>query len=116
MLDYQDYRYILQDTGTLFVGAKFTFGDIAKEEEIPFKFRSIVMRHLMTEVDNEDTFESVFYYMKPEGYLYEVFLQLRAKVKPHGRASACVSSSSMCCPLHPCRICCGCIRAPTATT
>ncbi len=81
MLDYQDYRYILQDTGTLYVGAKFTFGDIAKEEEIPFKFRSIVMRHLMTEVDKEDTFESVFYYMKPEGYLYEVFLQLRAKIK-----------------------------------
>ena len=81
MLDYQDYRYILQDTGTLFVGAKFSFGDIAKEEEVPFKFRSIVMRHLLNEVDTEDTFESVFYYMKPEGYLYEVFLQLRAKVK-----------------------------------
>ena len=81
MLDYQDYRYILQDTGTLFVGAKFSFGDIAKEEEIPFKFGSIVMRHLLTEVDKEDTFESIFYYMKPEGYLYEVFLQLRTKVK-----------------------------------
>lgn len=81
MLDYQDYRYILQDTGTLYVGAKFSFGDIAKEEEIPFKFRSIVMRHLVAEVDKEDTFESVFYYMKPEGYLYEVFLQLRTKVK-----------------------------------
>lgn len=81
MLDYQDYRYILQDAGTLYVGAKFNFGDIAKEEEIPFKFRSIVMRHTMSEVDGEDTFESVFYYMKPEGYLYEVFLQLRTKVK-----------------------------------
>ena len=81
MLDYQDYRYILQDAGTLYVGAKFSFGDLAKEEEIPFKFRSIVMRHLMTEVDQEDTFESVFYYMQPEGYLYEVFLQLRAKIK-----------------------------------
>ncbi len=81
MLDYQDYRYILQDTGTLFVGAKFSFGDIAKEEEIPFKFRSIVMRHLLNEVDNDDTFESVFYYMKPDGYLYEVFLQLRTKIK-----------------------------------
>ena len=81
MLDYQDYRYILQDAGTLFVGAKFTFDDIAKEEEIPFKFRSIVMRHLMTEVDKDDTFESTFYYMEPKGYLYEVFLQLRTKVK-----------------------------------
>lgn len=81
MLDYQDYRYILQDAGTLFVGAKFSFGDIAGEEEIPFKFRSIMMKHILPEVDREDTFESVFYYMKPEGYLYEVFMQLRTKVK-----------------------------------
>ena len=81
MLDYQDYRYILQDTGTLYVGSKFTFGDLAKEEEIPFKFRHIVMKCALHEVDKEDTFESVFYYMKPEGYLYEVFQQLRTKVK-----------------------------------
>ena len=40
-----------------------------------------MMRHVLAEVDKEDTFESVFYYMKPEGYLYEVFLQLRTKVK-----------------------------------
>lgn len=81
MLEYQDYRYIIQDAGTLFVGAKFTFGDIAAEEEIPFKFRSIIMRHALSETDKEDTFESVFYHMKPEGYLYEMFLQLRTKVK-----------------------------------
>ena len=81
MLDYQDYRYILQDTGTLYVGSKFTFGDIAKEEEIPFKFRHIIMKCALHEVDKEDSFESVFYYLKPEGYLYEVFLQLRTKVK-----------------------------------
>ena len=81
MLDYQDYRYILQDTRLLFVGSKFQFGDIAKEEEIPFKFRSIIMRCVLGEVDKEDTIESVFYYMQPEGYLYEVFLQLHTKVK-----------------------------------
>ena len=81
MLDYQDYRYILQDTAALYVGARFSFGDIAKEEEIPFKFRSIVMRHILQEVDNEDTFESIFYYMRPEGYIYEVFAQLRTKIK-----------------------------------
>ena len=81
MLDYQDYRYILQDTRTLYVGAKFIFGDIAREEEIPFKFRSIIMRCALGEVDKEDTVESVFYYMKPEGYIYEMFLQLRTKIK-----------------------------------
>lgn len=81
MIDYQDYRYILQDTGTLFLGARFSFGDIASEEEIPFKFRSIIMRYALSHVSKEDTFESIFYYMKPEGYLFEMFLQLRTRVK-----------------------------------
>lgn len=81
MIDYQDYRYILQDTRMLYVGAKFSFGDLASEEDVPFKFRSIVMKCALHEVDKEDTFESVFYYMKPEGYLYEAFRQLRTKVK-----------------------------------
>ena len=33
---------------------------------------------------------------------------------PHGRASACASSSSMCCRLRPCRICCAPSKLPTA--
>lgn len=81
MIDYQDYRYILQDTRLLYVGAKFSFGDLAAEEDVPFKFRAIVMKCAMHEVDKADTFESVFYHMKPEGYLYEAFKQLRTKVK-----------------------------------
>ena len=81
MLDYQDYRYILQDVGTLYVGAKFNMEDITKEKEIPFKFRSIMMWYVLPEVDKQDTLESIFYYMKPEGYAFEVFTQLNTKVK-----------------------------------
>lgn len=81
MTEYQDYRYVLQNTGALYIGAKFNFGDIVKEEEVPFKFRSIMSRYALGEVNGEDTLESVFYYMQPEGFLYEVFLQLRTKVK-----------------------------------
>lgn len=81
MLEYQDYRYVIQNTGTLYVGAKFSFGDISVEEEVPFKFRSIMMKYALPEVDRSHTFESVFYYMQPEGYLYELFLQLHTKIK-----------------------------------
>ena len=35
---------------------------------------------------------------------------------PPGRASGFASSSSMCCPPLPCRICCGPLRWPTAAT
>ncbi len=81
MTEYQDYRYVLQNTGALYIGAKFNFGDIITEEEVPFKFRTIMSKYILGEVDREDTFESVFYYMQPEGFVYEVFLQLRTKIK-----------------------------------
>lgn len=81
MMNNQDYKYVIQDTGKLYVGAKYSLEEIAKEQEIPFKFRSIIMRHVMPEIDKSSTFESIFYYMQPEGYLYEMFLQLKTKVK-----------------------------------
>lgn len=81
MTEYQDYRYVLQNTGGLYIGAKFKFADVIKEEEVPFKFRTIIAKYALEEVDGEDTFESVLYYMKPEGFLYQVLLQLRTKVK-----------------------------------
>lgn len=81
MTEYQDYRYVLQNTGALYIGAKFNFGDIITEEEVPFKFRTIMSKYILGEVDREDTFESVFYYMQAEGFVYEVFLQLRTKIK-----------------------------------
>ena len=81
MVDSQDYKYVIQDTGKLYVGAKYSLDEIAKEQEIPFKFRSIVMRHMMPEMDKSNTFESIFYYMQPDGYLYEMFLQLKTRIK-----------------------------------
>jgi len=81
MTEYQDYRYVLQNTSALYIGAKFNFADIVKEEEVPFKFRAIMSKYALTEVDGEDSFESVIYYMKPEGLFYELLLQLRSKVK-----------------------------------
>lgn len=81
MTNYQDYKYVIQDTGKLYIGAKYSLEEVAKDQEIPFKFRSIVMRHIMPEMDKATTFESLLYYMKDEGYLYEMFLQLKVKVK-----------------------------------
>lgn len=81
MTNYQDYKYVIQDTGKLYIGSKYSLEEVAKDQEIPFKFRSIVMRHIMPEMDKTTTFESLLYYMKDEGYLYEMFLQLKVKVK-----------------------------------
>lgn len=39
---YEDYKYVMQDTYQIYLGSKYTFGEIVENEEIPFKFRLLV--------------------------------------------------------------------------
>ena len=78
---YEDYKYSMQDTGTLYIGAKYTLGEILEEENITFKFRLIVERYILPEADLQDTLESHLYYLSPESFLVKIYKQIKAKVK-----------------------------------
>lgn len=78
---YDDYKYVLQDTGSISFGAKYSYAELLHEEDVPFKFKVIVERYLSRDLDLETTLESHLYHMTQEGFPYECFLQLKAKVK-----------------------------------
>ena len=78
---YEDYKYHLQDTGNLYIGAKYTLEEIIDEEMIPFKFRLIVERYLLPEADLQDTLETHLYYLEPKSFLVKIYKQLKAKAK-----------------------------------
>ena len=40
---YEDYKYSMQDTGNIYVGCKYTFGELLEQEDILFKFRLIML-------------------------------------------------------------------------
>ena len=78
---YDDYKYILQDTGNISIGAKYSYAELIHDEDVPFKLKVIVERYLSKDLDMDTTLESHLYYMQPEGFIYECFLQLKTKVK-----------------------------------
>lgn len=78
---YEDYKYSMQDTGNLYIGAKYTFEELIDEESILFKFRLIVERYILPEADLSDTLESHLYYLRPDSFLIKIYKQLKAKVK-----------------------------------
>lgn len=78
---YEDYKYSMQDTSRLYVGAKYTFRELLDDEEITFKFRMIMERYILPEADLEDTLETHLYYLKPDSFLVKVYRQMKAKVK-----------------------------------
>ena len=78
---YEDYKYSMQDTARLYVGAKYTFRELLDEDEISFKFRLIMERYILPEADREDTLETHLYYLTPDSFLVKVYKQMKARVK-----------------------------------
>lgn len=81
MTQYQDYKYMMQDVGNLYLGAKYTYRDLIEVEDIPFKLKMLVEKHVKPTVDAETTLESHLYHMDSTGFLYQIFCQLKLKIK-----------------------------------
>lgn len=77
----RDYKYFMQDTGSVYLGAKLSYAEILQDEMANFKFKSIVEHYIFKDTEPETTLESHFYYMTKEQFSYRTYEQLRAKVK-----------------------------------
>lgn len=78
---YEDFKYVLQDAGNLYLGAGFSYEELLEAETVPFKLKAILSRYILKESASETTLESEFYYLKEDTFLYETYRQLKTKVK-----------------------------------
>lgn len=77
----KDYKYFMQDTRAVYLGAKFSYAEILQDEMVNFKFKSIVEHYIFKDTDPETTLESHLYYLTKEQFSYRTYAQLKAKVK-----------------------------------
>lgn len=82
-MEYQDndFKYIMQDIGSLYMGARYSYAELLGHEMAPFKLKSIIEHYIMKDTQAEITLESQFYYMGSEDFSYKTYMQLKAKVK-----------------------------------
>ena len=78
---YEDFKYVLQDTGNLYLGAGFSYEELLEAETVPFKLKAILSHYILKESSPDTTLESEFYYLKEDTFLYETYRQLKEKVK-----------------------------------
>lgn len=78
---YEDYKYVMADTGNVYLGARYAYGELLRNEDVPFKIRAIVERYILPGADPETTLESEFYYMTSDSFAYRTYRQLKVKVK-----------------------------------
>lgn len=82
-MEYQDndYKYFMQDTGSLYFGARYSYQEIMQDVNANFKFKSVIEHYIAKDTDMSTTLESHLYYMTPEQFSYRTYEQLKAKVK-----------------------------------
>ena len=78
---YEDFKYMLQDVGRIYIGAKYTYRELMENPEAAFKFKSVIEHYLLRETDPDTSLESDFYYMKPESFSCRTDEQLKVKLK-----------------------------------
>lgn len=78
---YDDYKYCMQDGSSLYVGTKFTLGELVMREDVIFKFCLVMERYILPEADREDTLETHLYYLPKDSFLVRIYKKLNAKVK-----------------------------------
>ena len=78
---YEDFKYVLQDTGNIYLGARFSYEELLEHEMVPFKLKTILTHYVLKEASPDTTLESQFYYLEKDTFLYETFKQLKVRVK-----------------------------------
>ena len=82
-MEYQDndFKYYMQDVGSLYFGARYSYEELMAHEMVPFKFKSVIEHYIMKDTQLDTTLESQFYYMTDDLFSYRTYMQLKAKVK-----------------------------------
>ena len=78
---YEDYKYVMQDTYQMYLGTKYSIQEVIDNEEVPFKFRLIVERYVYQDMDPETTLESQLYYLTSKDLAFRIYRQIKMKVK-----------------------------------
>ncbi len=77
----KDFKYVMMDTGNIFLGARYSYSELLEEDMVPFKLKVVISHYLLKETDPETTLESQLYYLEAGNLLYDSLKQLRVKVK-----------------------------------
>ena len=76
-----DFKYYMQDIERHYFGARYNYQNLLDNEMVPFKFKTIITKYLKDEIPYDTTLESHLYYLKKDTFDYEIYKQLKARIR-----------------------------------
>lgn len=76
-----DFKYVVQSFGDFYIGARWTYGEMLVNDDMPFKWKAIVRHYLLKDVAPDTTMENHIFFMTEQDFSYETLKELKAKFK-----------------------------------
>lgn len=76
-----DFKYIVQSFGDFYIGARWTYGEMLANENMPFKWKAIIRHYILKDVAPDTTMENHIFFMSEQDFAYETLRELKAKFK-----------------------------------
>lgn len=81
MTENNDFKYVIQDFGNIYIGARFSYGEMTVREDMPFKWKAVIAHYILKDVDPSTTMENHIFFMTEQDFSYQTFRELKAKFK-----------------------------------
>lgn len=76
-----DFKYVLQDAGSVYFGRELTYTEMMKRDDVPFKMKAIINAHVDKETDLEKKMSEHILELDTASFLYSIFEQLKLAVR-----------------------------------
>jgi len=76
-----DFKYVLEDFSTVYIGANYQYGELQVHETAPLKYKEVVARVFTHEVSPEMTVAEHLMQINPDDKSYMIYHQLKVKIK-----------------------------------
>lgn len=79
--DNRDFKYVLQDAGKIYIGARYTYREMMEEDMVPFKFKAIINHYMLPENLADTPIAEHIFTLKKTDMSYFAYHQLKARFR-----------------------------------
>lgn len=76
-----DFKYVIQDTGSVYFGKELTYTEMMGRDDVPFKFKAIINVHIAKDTDLNKKMSEHILEIDTASFTYSIFEQLKLAVR-----------------------------------
>lgn len=76
-----DFKYVIQDTGSVYFGRELTYTEMMKRDDVPFKMKAIINAHIAKDTDLNQKMSEHLLAIDTDSFTYSIFEQLKLSVR-----------------------------------